>query len=68
MTYPELFELFLQSEWYKSIPPADDPLRQRIEARILELKKDDCPYCSDGHHLATYIEIKALEQLLKPTT
>jgi len=65
-TLESIWDQFLQSESYLSIPPVTDPLRERIEVRIKELniEKDMPDQLMYGHLMANIIE---LENILKPT-
>jgi hypothetical protein len=55
------WDTFKRNEWYKSIPPADD-LRQRIEAKLKEVRSEMILHPLGSHRRL----IEILEQLLKP--
>lgn len=61
---------FLESDAYKSIPPATDELRERVEAEIKQLKISMKHFIEDGadpvYDLKHPIIIETLENLLKP--
>ncbi len=60
----KIWDEFIKTQEYLSIPPATDPLRERIEARIVELKEIVDTTINPWYTKSKFDE---LENLLKTT-